>query len=349
MSKNRFFIRQYSVEEFFHGGIGYADAEKILMKKNFIPVLFPHYTGFSIGAKFSRFFYLLKVFFTIPRGSYVVFLFPLFAKMNRLLLRMLGLKKDIRLICFVADIDGIKDGDKKLLDHEIVELKRYSYFIVHNDSMHQWLQAHVLKAAIAPIEFFDFLTNPFWGDRKKNNEIIFAGNLEKSTFLVKLYMLKAKSPDLHFNLYGSGVTTTMQSQENTTYKGLFNPYELPGKLEGSFGLVWDGDSIEKPGGSLGDYMQYISHHKLSLYIISGLPLIVPEMAASAPLVKKYGIGITIKSLYEIHEKINSLSAEQYQQMRNNMKPLAKKISDGGCLGEALDVLLKNESGELNCR
>ncbi|MCW3120453.1 MAG: hypothetical protein JWM28_4535 [Chitinophagaceae bacterium] len=340
MRNNRFFIRQYSANEFFHGGIGYVDAEKILSLKNFTPLLFPHYADFSMRAKLSRFFYLLKIFFTIPRGASLVFLFPVFAKMSRLLLRILRLKGDRRLVCFIADIDGIKDGDEQLLKKEIAELKRYRYFIVHNDAMRQWLQAQVPVTAIVSIEFFDFLANPFWGDREKNKQIVFAGNLEKSTFLAKLDLLQLKSPELHFNLYGPGCTDTMSSQANATFKGFFKPYELPERLEGAFGLVWDGDSIEKPGGSLGNYMQYISHHKLSLYIISGLPLIVPEMAASAPLVKKYGIGITINSLHEIQERIDSLSIEQYQLMRDNMKPLARKISAGDCLGEALDELMK---------
>ena len=69
-------------------------------------------------------------------------------------------------------------------------------------------------------------------------------------------------------------------------------------------------------------------------------MIVPEMAASATLVRKYGIGITINSLYEIEEKINQLSDEQYQQMRDNMKLLAQKISTGNCFSDAIDELMK---------
>ena len=52
--------------------------------------------------------------------------------------------------------------------------------------------------------------------------------------------------------------------------------------KGSFGLIWEGDSIEKPSGSLGRYIQYISHHKLSLYILAKLPIIVAASAATAP-------------------------------------------------------------------
>ena len=344
MSKNRFFIRQYSLDDFFHGGIGYSDAEKILMNNKFVPVLFPHYGSFSMIAKLNRFFYLLKMFFVIPNGSRIVFLFPVYARMNRLLLGLLRKKKNIRIICFVADIDGIKDGDENVLKREIATLNRYRYFIVHNESMRWWLASQVPDAIIAGIEFFDFLAKPFEGSREKNDEIVFAGNLEKSRFLEELQQLKGSAPALHFNLYGPGVTETMVMQKNVTFKGIFPPYGLPPKLEGSFGLVWDGDAIDHPGGSLGNYMQYISHHKLSLYIVSGLPLIVPDMAASAPLVKKYGIGITIKNLFSIQEQLDRITADQYQQMKNNLKPLADRISTGKGLELAVAELLEFEGG-----
>ena len=132
------------------------------------------------------------------------------------------------------------------------------------------------------------------GDRALSRDIVFAGNLEKSVFLEKLGELASPGNGLHFYLYGPGCTEKMRSQENATWMGIEKPYDLPAKLKGSFGLLWDGESIGEPGGSLGDYMRYISHHKLSLYILSGLPLIVPEIAGSATMVEKYKIGISCK-------------------------------------------------------
>lgn len=334
---NKYFIQQYSQQEYRHGGIGYVDAEKILLSMGYRPVLFPYQADFSLKAKIGRFRYLLRTLREIKKGSTVVFLFPVYAKMNRLLLRLLS-KKKIKIICFLTDINGLKDGDEKLLRQETKFFRRFSYFIVHNEKMKQWLEEQAPGARSVTIDFFDFLTNSITMVNSLSFDIVFAGNLEKSTFLEQLHLLEHSSPSLRFHLYGPGSTPAMVRQSNVKWFGIERPYDLPLKLKGAFGLLWDGETIEKPGGSLGDYMQYISHHKLSLYIISRLPVIVPATAASAPLIEKYRIGFAVNSLYEIESIIRSMSRQDYLRMQDNMVDLARKISKGGCLKEAMEKL-----------
>lgn len=330
----RYFISQYSFEDYRHGGIGYSDAEKIMEEAGYAPIELPAQTRFSVAAKLARFFYILRIARRIPAGTVVVFIFPVYARMTQWLLKLL--RKKARLVCFVGDIDGIKDGDAHLLQNEIDELKKYDLFIAHNVAMKTWLQQQTGKQQIAVIEFFDFLAMPFTGNREQSSTIVFAGNLAKSPFITELHKL----PALHFNLYGPGITEEVLAQNNTTYFGIEKPYDLPALLQGGYGLLWDSYSIDEPAGPLGAYMPYISHHKLSLYILAGLPLIVPAIAASASLVTGYGIGITIHSLHEIEERIRNISAAQYHQMRLNMQPLAERISRGEGIKEALRQLLK---------
>ncbi len=257
------------------------------------------------------------------------------------MLLTLARKKGVNIICILADIDGIKDGDSRLLQENIADFKRYKKFIVHNEAMKGWLKMKVQADQIAAIEFFDFLTKEVEGDRQKDGDIVFAGNLGKSLFIEQLHLVTKESPAIRFNLYGDGYANKGYGQPGVHFKGVFKAYDLPARLEGSFGLVWDGDSIHEPGGSLGDYMRFITHHKVSLYIISGLPLIVPEMAASAALVEKYGIGITVPGLFEIAGRVGAVTEDQYRQMRLNLRPLAQKITAGQCLAGALNDLLKN--------
>jgi hypothetical protein len=338
--KKKYFIQQYMQQEYLHGGVGYTDAERILLSKGFDPISFPHHYSFSLKAKISRFFFLLKTVRTIKKDSVVVFLFPVYAKMHNLLLSLLQ-SKNIQCICFIADIDGIKDGNEKLLQKEINFFRKYRHFIVHNEKMKEWMLENVsAECSGVSIEFFDFLTKPFSGERHLSFDIVFAGNFGKSSFIEKLYLLNANEPTLHFHLYGSWHAKSVAEQKNVTWHGVEKPYELPGKLKGSFGLLWDGDSIEEPAGNLGNYMQYISHHKLSLYVLSKLPIIAPVTAASAPLIGKYNIGFTVNSLYEIEDKIKNLSAAEYRQMQLNMHPLSEKISKGECLSNAIDEIMK---------
>ena len=338
--QKKYFIQQYIQQDYRHGGVGLTDAERILLSEGYIPILFPHQQNLSLPAKISRFFYLLKIALQIQKGAVVVFLFPMYAKMIQLLVRLLLLRKNIRLVCFITDIDGIKDGDAKKLEEDISFFRKLKYFIVHNQRMKQWLDDRVEGAQSVQIIFFDFLAKPVALTREVSHDIVFAGNLEKSPFLEKLQLLKDKQPALHFNLYGPNETVPMLQQENASWHGSEKPYDLPQKLKGSFGLLWDGDSIDGPGGSLGEYMQYISHHKLSLYILSQLPIIVPSTTAAEELVKKYNIGFVVNDLYGIEEKIKSLSEDEYKQMQKNMQPLAQKISTGGCLREALTNVLQ---------
>jgi len=325
-----------------HGGVGCSDAEKIFLTKGFEPVSFPYHHDFSVRAKVNRLIFLVKIFLRVEKGATVVFIHPVYAGMVKLLVRLLLIRKNVKIVCFIVDIDGIKDGNSMLLGKEISFFRKIKYFILLNEKMGLWLRSKVPGIVFSKIDFHSFLAEPVLLAREKSFNIVFAGNLAKSHFLDQLHLLRNNRYSLHFNLYGPGQGENMTKQANVTYYGVEKPYDLPGKLQGSFGLLWDGDSIDGPAGSLGDYMQYISHHKLSLYILSNLPLIVPATAASAILVEKYNIGFAVNSLYEIEEKIKNLSQAEYRQMQINMQPLAEKISKGEFLAEAMDEIMREE-------
>lgn len=337
--KEKYFLQQFIQEEYLHGGVGGSDAEKVLLGMGFKPLAFPHHHKFGLGAKIARFYFLARTLLRIRNGSLIVFLFPVYATMARLLLNALSGKKGIRCICFIMDINGLKDGDEQVLREEITMLKKFRYFIVHNEEMRTWLLKHVSGQALSStVEFFDFLASPANISRAVSREIVFAGNLAKSGFLKNLPLLATSQPQLRFNLYGPGMFALDESFSQIRYFGVFPPHELPSRLEGSFGLVWDGDSVERPSASLGHYMQFITHHKLSLYILAKLPIIIASSAGAAILVKKYSIGLTIDSLFDLEQTISRVSLEEYRQMQENMTMLAERISRGKFLQEALEQL-----------
>lgn len=334
-----YFISEHSQQELVHGVVGLVDIETILLKNNAIPIRFPHHFDFSIKAKLARLSFLVRIGLSIKPHSVVVFQHPLFARMSLLLLKMLRFRPSVEIICIVTDIDGLKSGNYDLLEKEKKMFATFRYFILHNENMRAWLKSFHPLASSTLLNRFDFLSNSRNYKRTKSNTIVFAGNLRKSLFLEKLHPWLEQNPNLHINLYGPHVTEEMLISEKVSYKGLHHPHILPGILEGSFGLIWDGEEIAAPGGSLGDYMQFISHHKLSLYIVSNLPVIVHEETGSAEFVKRFNIGFTVKSLYEVEEKIKGISNDDYAAMTSNTNKLSGGITTGEGLQKALQELL----------
>ncbi|GAB4091729.1 hypothetical protein [Flaviaesturariibacter terrae] len=318
----------------FHGGIGNKDAETVLLRAGYVALRLGDEYAFGIAAKWRRFRTFLRLQQELPQGATLVFQWPLYARLHRwLFLRLARKRTDLRLVCFLTDINGLKDSDDRLLKDELQFLRNFTQFIVHNASMRRWLETVLPGSRCNAIDFFDFLAIPASHERRPAPEICFAGAIDKSRFLKKL----GNYPDLHFHLYGPGAEGLPKSS-NTCYHGVFPASELPARVEGSFGLVWDGDSDLQLAGALGNYARYISPHKLSLYILAGLPVICQRETAAARLVAACNIGIAVDSMEEIASRLPGISEEDYAAMRQRMKPLADRISTGRCLLDALAEL-----------
>jgi hypothetical protein len=330
-----YFIQEHLHRRVPHGGTGNADADRIWLNAGYVPVEFPDRENFSVAAKFRRAFYLYKMIRLIGKTDRLIFQYPLYAGMSKMLVRLL-LSKQVKLICFITDIDGLKDGDEEKLKRDIAFFRHFSHFIVHNVAMKNWLDLQVTHSVSTMINFFDFFATPFAGNRKISNELVFAGNLSKSLFLERLDELQQP---LRWNIYGQGITEKMRTQACIFYKGVIEPYLLPAKIEGSFGIVWDGDSIHGSGGVFGKYMQYISHHKISLYILAGLPIICYRHAGASEIILDYGIGLLVDDLAQVPQLIEKLDEAGYQQMRTNMQALAVRIAKGECLATATRQIL----------
>lgn len=336
-SSGKYFIQAHLHREVFHGGISNVYAEKILLSLGYKAIEFPGVFNFSLPAKWQRFIYLLKMLFSISAKDIVVFQFPLYARIHILLLKLLRIK-GVRLVCIITDIEGLRVLDTDMLAKEKRLLRAFSLFISHNDQMTRWLRTVLTRAVIVDIEFFDYLATPAGHYRQRSMQIAFAGNLEKSPFIRHLEQLHTTCPNTTFLIYGPGYPKHLPFPANAVFKGIFPPDEIVHRIEGSFGLLWDGEDISNCTGNYGEYLAYNSPHKLSLYILAGLPLIVPGMSASALLVRQYGIGITIEQLADIEHAINKISDDEYKLMVDNTRLLANDISTGKRLAGSLNVL-----------
>jgi hypothetical protein len=327
-ASGRYYIKQYPNKGYLHGGIGYTDMEMVLDNEGYQSIIF--YEGTEWFATAKRWLQMRKTTKALAPASTIVCLLPVYARMNRYFIEQLA-GKGHRFIFVLADIDGLKDQSANTLSAELRLILLSKYFIVHSNAMAAWLKTQVPQATTAIIGPFDFLTTVIAKQRTKSNIVCFAGNLAKSKFLENLSILSA----VHFNLYGEGISEKTLKQNNCSYKGSFLPQQLPQQLDASFGLVWEGDAIDRAAGALGLYSKLIFHHKLSLYIIAQLPVIVASFSASAAYVKLTGIGWLIDSLEEIPQLISGITEQAYQNAVNNMRPIAAEISRGEHLKKAL--------------
>ena len=208
--------------------------------------------------------------------------------------------------------------------------------IVHNDIMKKALTSQGIPAdKMVSLEIFDYLIPNFEEKAapQKEQAIIVAGNLipTKSGYLYNL-------PDQPaYNLYGVGYDES-RALENTTYFGSFMPDDLPAALEGSFGLVWDGDSSETCQGSYGNYLRFNNSHKASLYLAAGFPIIVWKESALAHFAIDKKCGLAVSSLSDLKENLDTLSEEQYKEMLENAKQVGSRLRQGQYLRAALSKL-----------
>ncbi len=77
---------------------------------------------------------------------------------------------------------------------------------------------------------------------------------------------------------------------------------------------------------------------MSLYIASGLPVIVWDESAEADFVIKNRIGFTINTLSEIPAIMDGLSESEYSEMLDRVNKVRKKVTKGYFLRQALGYL-----------
>ena len=208
--------------------------------------------------------------------------------------------------------------------------------IVHNDIMKKVLVGQGVPAdKMVSLEIFDYLIPNFEEKtaHQKDQPIIVAGNLNptKSGYLYDLPEQPA------YNLYGVGYDES-RALKNTTYFGSFMPDDLPAALEGSFGLVWDGDSSETCQGSYGNYLRFNNSHKASLYLASGFPVVVWKESALAHFILEKSCGIAVTSLHDLEAVLQNLSEKEYADLSENARRTGKDLREGYYLRSALKKL-----------
>ncbi|GAX04672.1 beta-1,6-galactofuranosyltransferase [Secundilactobacillus pentosiphilus] len=257
-------------------------------------------------------------------GTNFIFQYPVYSHfMMNIMIKDLSRRKDIYKVGFIHDIESLrfdKDNSKKI-GLEIHLLNQFNCLIVHNEKMKAWLVENGIKVPMVSLQIFDFLNSVSMDlNRDKSGPIVFAGNLSKAPFLSRLNIKTSIS------LMGPNPLDTYPS--NIHYEGQYTSEDLPNHLKGSFGLVWDGISPDTGEGALGEYTKYNNPHKVSLYLSSGLPVIVWEKAAIAQFVSTNNLGLVVDSLSKIDEIIQKCSEDEYTLMLKSVQRVGESLREG---------------------
>lgn len=279
---------------------------------------------------------IIKAIITFRKGDNIVLQYPI-KKYFSFICKFAHLR-GAKIIVVIHDLGSFR-RKKLTAKAEIKRLNNADYIISHNNKMKAWLLDNGCTAKLGTLEIFDYLsgtkeTSSY--EHKSPYSLVFAGGLskKKNNFL---YNLGNHLETIGIVLYGNGFNIESASgKERFLYEGFKSSDELIESVKGDFGLVWDGDSLEKCSGDFGEYLKINNPHKTSLYIRCGLPIVIWEKAALAEFVKNNNIGITISSLTEIEGLISSITDEEYSRMRKKIDIVRNNLANGYYIKKALN-------------
>lgn len=311
------------------GGKAKTDIEQIIQKSGYKNVALRQTQHSNKLIDFAlNFSGVVKSIFYMPRKSIVFLQYPM--------------KKYYSFICWIANVKKAKVitvihdlgtfRRKKLDAHkEIKRLNGSAYIIAQNESMKAWLVNNGYQKGLGVLGIFDYCSEEESGSDRKNNSttryiVNYAGGLakRKNAFL---YEIGSYINSFIFHLYGNGFTGHIDNP-NYIYKGFTHSDDFIRNINGDFGLVWDGDSLDTCSGNFGTYLKYNTPHKISFYVRAHLPIIIWKDAAMTPFIEKEDIGFSISSIKELDDILADFPIDRYNEMKRNTIALSKKLKEG---------------------
>lgn len=335
---NNYLLSVYDKTEYNAGPKAKRDISKILSEKlNFKNMEFYFSLNNTIFSKINKIKYLN---WDIPRKlkdrkiDNIFIQYPIYSTVvTEKILSLLD--SHVKIYYIIHDLESLRlfKDDANYLAEEIDRLNDADGIISHNSTMTKWLRENGVKTQISDLEIFDYLTEnvaPALNSYEKT--LCYAGNLQKSDFLANEFY--------PIDVYGPN---PKKKYPNTvSYKGVFTPEELPKHLKENFGLIWDGNRIDECNGVYGEYMKYNNPHKVSLYLSSGLPVIIWKKAALAEFISKHQVGVVVESLTQLQDKLGSLTEEEYLNLRYNARLVSEKLKTGYYIVKAVSNLIDNK-------
>jgi hypothetical protein len=284
----------------------------------------------KIKTFFAKVITMMLLPFKVGKGDVLLVQYP-FKKFYPYICVM-AKKRGAKTITLIHDLGSFRR--KKLTEEgEIKKLSLTDYIIAHNDTMCNWLTDRNINRPVICLGIFDYISSSEPNTNHNGDIVIVSSyNNRRSKYLYEFDEVLQHSKVL---AYGWCKEIDFSKFQHIIYKGTVPSSQLVSTIQGSWGLVWDGDSIDECTGAWGEYLKINNPHKISFYIRCGIPVVVWSQSAMAKFITENKLGIAVENLRELENKINSISQEEYDTMFASVKEFKEKLSRGYFVEKAL--------------
>ena len=281
---------------------------------------------------------IIRMSYKVQSGDIILLQYPV--KKYFSLICRIAHKRGAKTVALIHDLGCMRR--KKLTEQqEIRRLMHTDAVIASNEVMMHWLKEKGYTKPLDYLGLHDYLSDSEPRTPKQHTplKVVYAGTLavRKNAFLMDM---AAQVSNYELVIYGKHKgLPRLKGDGHIKVNPFLSADKFIREVEGDFGLVWDGDSLETCSGHFGEYLRWNTPHKVSFYIRAGLPMIVWRQSAVAPIVEQEGIGLCIDSIEELNNLLPSITPQQLSEMRQRVSIVCSRMAHGEYLREAVGRIL----------
>ncbi|QBJ03503.1 glycosyltransferase [Lactobacillus phage 521B] len=245
-------------------------------------------------------------------------------------------------VALVHDVDTLR-GFYPNFDSERIVFNSYDLLVVASDKLKKYLIDSGITTKIIIRGPWDYLQNLPYRNHKIINNIYYAGNLSKR-----------KAGFLETFNKNTGLVVTVCGKINNSkdyidkssvdYLGPVNPNTI--SFSDGWGLIWDNEE-DNSDNFYHNYQEYNWPAKLSVYLRSGIPVILSKKAQAYGYIKDNHLGVGIDDIKDIPNVLEKLSEEEKNKISNSCFLVSKKIGSGYYTKQMSENILKELNIERN--
>ncbi|HEM3683298.1 TPA: sugar transferase [Streptococcus suis] len=221
----------------------------------------------------------------------------------------------IKIVIFIHDVVPLMfAGNYYLMDRTIAYYNQADVIVAPSQQMIDNLKRHGLTVSKTIVQgMWDHPTSVPQLPASFKKEIHFPGSPDRFSFV------KSWNYDVQLNLYARQEVELPDQVKHFSYR----PDEqlLLEMSAGGFGLVWMDDHDK-------EYQTLYCPYKLGAFVAAGIPVIIQRGLANQEIVEHNDLGMIVDSLDEAVDRINSMSAEDYQAMVARVRSFSSLVRQG---------------------